>query len=177
MKKLVYHILPKLGLLGGYLIQLSSKIRSNKYRDVQMLKYKSSVDLEVALTFKKQYVKIVCATLESKFKDEIIVGLKKIKPANMPSRQVGLVSWGSVEFGILCAHYEVEHQLDGKIFLAFINIATMKHEFFAFKLQATINWMDKIFKDIWSMVTWNSSLQCTCMLTCWYLLKLFKYNV
>jgi hypothetical protein len=51
----------------------------------------------------------------------------------------------------------VEHQIDGKIFPSLTNIAIVEYELFAFKLQTTIKWMDKNIKDLWSMITWNSS--------------------
>lgn len=95
----------------------------------------NSVDFEVALAFQKQYVAIVHATLEATFKDsEIIVCFKIWNPTTMAFRQVGLASWGCIELEILCAHYGVEHQIDGKVYRPLINIATMKFEFLAFKL-------------------------------------------
>jgi hypothetical protein len=94
----------------------------------------NSVDFEVVLAFQNQYVAIVHATLKATFKDnEIIVCFKIKNPTTMPFRQVGLASWGCVELEILCAHYGVEHQIDGKVYHPLINIATMKCEYIAFK--------------------------------------------
>lgn len=48
-----YHIPLEVGSPNGQLRQLSLEIRGNKYPDVQMLRNRLSVDLEVALTFQK----------------------------------------------------------------------------------------------------------------------------
>jgi len=40
-----------------------------------------------------------------------------------------------------------------KKFEALINPSMIKKEFFAFKLQATIEWLDKGFGDLWSHIS------------------------
>lgn len=53
-----YHILFEFGPPCGYLKLLSSIIKGHKYHDVQMLKNRSSVDLEALLTFKSNMLKL-----------------------------------------------------------------------------------------------------------------------
>ncbi len=48
-----YHISLEVGSPNGQLRQLSLEIRGDKYHDVQMLRDRLGVDLEVALTFQK----------------------------------------------------------------------------------------------------------------------------
>jgi hypothetical protein len=60
-----------------------------------MLRDRSSVDLEVILTFQKQYVEVVCVALEFSFEDDkIILGFKILNLINMSSKHVGLTNWG-----------------------------------------------------------------------------------
>lgn len=35
----------------------------------------------------------------------------------------------------------------------------MKEGGFYFKLQGTVDWNDKTFRDVWTMLTWNYTLQ------------------
>ena len=46
-----YHIIPDFGPPGGYLKRLSSEIRGAKYHDILMIRDRTGVDLENAITF------------------------------------------------------------------------------------------------------------------------------
>jgi len=48
----------------------------------------------------------------------------------------------------LCGHYGQDLELQGKKFEALINPSLAKREFFAFKFQATIEWLEKGFGDL-----------------------------
>jgi hypothetical protein len=70
-------------------------IKGHKYHDVQMLRDRSSVDLETILNFRKQYVEVVCVALEFSFEDDKIIASFRIPNLiNMPSKHVGLANWG-----------------------------------------------------------------------------------
>lgn len=113
-----------------------------------------------ALAFQKSFAIAVCEALEVRFADNHIMdAFKVLGPTNMPTRQVGLASWGVQEMETLCAHYGVQREFHGKTLSPLVNSAAIKQEFFAFKLQATTDWGDKSFKDVWAMVTWNDTLK------------------
>ena len=71
----------------------------------------------------------------------------------MPSRRVGLASWGVTELELLLKHYGVQKEVGGKILPLLVNFDACKRELFEFKLQGTVNWNGKKFKDLWAMVT------------------------
>ena len=77
----------------------------------------------------------------------------------MPTKQVGLANWGVVALELLCAQFGVEREIGGRKIPPLVNSIAIKREFFAFKLQATTDWLDKSFKDVWSMITWNHTLK------------------
>lgn len=155
-----YHVIPDFGPEGGYLKRLSSQIRGNWYHGVEMIRDRIGRDLEEALDFQKAYAQAVIDALESRFEDNgIMNAFKVLNPCNMPSKSVGLGSWGVVDLEVLCSHYGKEQELNGKKFSPLINPDAVKREFFSFKIQATTDWMQKNFRDLWSMISWNSSLQ------------------
>ena len=88
-----------------------------------------------------------------------MAAFKVLGPTNMPSKQVGLANWGVVEFKLLCGQYRVQHEIGGKKIPPLLNSSTIKRECFAFKLQAITVWLDKSFKDVSSMITWNHTLK------------------
>jgi hypothetical protein len=63
-----------------------------------------------------------------------------------------------VELKLLCGQYGVEREIGGRKIPPLGNSIAIKREFFAFKLQTTTDWLDKNFKDVWSMITWNHTL-------------------
>jgi len=44
-------------------------------------------------------------------------------------------------------------------FSPLVDADACRREFFNFKLQASLDWNNKTFKDLWAMVTWNEPLQ------------------
>ena len=60
---------------------------------------------------------------------------------------------------MLLSHYAVEKEIGGKTLLLLVNSDECGREFFNFKLQRTLDWSDKTFKNVWSMITWNEPLQ------------------
>ena len=64
-----------------------------------------------------------------------------------------------VELELLCGQYGVEREIEGRKIPPLVNSIAIKREFFAFKLQANMDWSDKSFKDVWSMITWNHTLK------------------
>jgi len=64
-----------------------------------------------------------------------------------------------VDLKLLCGQYGVERKIEGRKIVPLINYVVIKREFFTFKLQATADWLDKIFKNVWSMITWNYTLE------------------
>ena len=62
----------------------------------------SGADLEVALSFHKCYVEVVCEALFARFEDnDVIDAFKILNPIHMLQRQVGLNSWGVVQLDVL----------------------------------------------------------------------------
>ena len=55
-----YHIIPDFGPLGGYLKRLSSEIRGAKYHDILMIRDRTGVDLEEAITFQVCFAEEIC---------------------------------------------------------------------------------------------------------------------
>jgi hypothetical protein len=55
--------------------------------------------------------------------------------------------------------YGIEREIGGRKIPPLVNSSAIKREFFVFKLQATMDWLDKSFKDVWSMITWNHTLK------------------
>jgi hypothetical protein len=70
-----------------------------------------------------------------------------------------LASWGVTNLEVLCSHHGKQHKVDGKNLGPLINSDLVKHEFFSFKIQCTTEWMDKNFRDVWVMITWNPDLR------------------
>ena len=68
----------------------------------------------------------------------------------MPPRQISLQNWGEIELEKLLAHYGHDHSQEGSKFFPFVDVMASKREFLAFKLQATIEWGDKTYKDLWA---------------------------
>ena len=102
----------------------------------------------------------MCRALDARFSDSDIISVFSVlNPSNMPSKRVGLNSWGVTELELLLKRYGVQKYLDGKILSPLVDSDTCRREFFNFKLQASLDWNDKTFKDLWVMVTWNEPLQ------------------
>ena len=138
-----YHIIPQYGLPSGYLQRLSSKIRRSKFHSMDMIRDSNGIDLEEALNFQKSYVEAVCKYLEARFSDnDIISAFKILNPSNMPSKRVGLNSWGVADLEVLLSHYAVEKEIVGKILPPLVNLDECRREFFNFKLQGTLDWSD-----------------------------------
>ena len=53
----------------------------------------------------------------------------------------------------------MEKEIGGKTLPPLVNSDECRREFFNFKLQGTLDWSDKTFKDVCSMITWNDPLQ------------------
>jgi hypothetical protein len=120
----------------------------------------TGTDLEEALIFHKKYAEAICDALEIRFADnDVISAFKVLSPCNMPTRHVGLSSWGVVDLEKLCEHYGQNREFNGKVLPTFIYVTATKREFYTFKLQATIEWMDKSFFDLWSHISWSPTLQ------------------
>ena len=148
-----YHVIPQYGRPSGYLQRLSSEIRGAKFHSVDMIRDPNGADLEEALNFQKSYAKAICKCLEARFSDNgIVLAFKIINPSNMPSKRLGLNSWGITNLEVLLNHYVVEKQIGGKTLPSLINSNECKREFFNFNLQGTLDWGDKTFKDIWSII-------------------------
>ena len=77
----------------------------------------------------------------------------------MSSKRVDLNSWGVAYLEVLLSYYAVEKKIGGKTLFLLVNPNECRREFFNFKLQGTLDWSDKTFKNVWSMITWNESLQ------------------
>jgi len=112
-----YHVIPSFGPPNGYLMRLSSEIRGSKFHSIDMIRDRTGVDLEEALVFQKTYAEAVCRALEARFSDnDIISAFSVLNPSNMPSKRVGLNSWGVTELELLLKRYGVQKDLEGKIF-------------------------------------------------------------
>ena len=84
-----------------------------------------------ALFFQNSYVESIIKALEARFHDnDINLALKILNPSNMPSRRVGLASWGVTEFELLLKHYGVQKEVGGKILPPLVNFDACKREFF-----------------------------------------------
>ena len=158
-KETGYHIIPDFGPPGGYLKRLSSEIRGAKYHDILMIRDRTGVDLE-AITFQVCFAEEICKGLENRFKGNDIVSCFKIlNPVELPLRQVGMGSWGVLELEKLCNHFGQDLHIDEKKICALINVDATKREFFSYKVQASTEWHDKTFNDVWSMISWNQLLR------------------
>ena len=101
----------------------------------------------------------ICKGLENRFKDNDIVScFKNFNLTKFPSRQVGMASWGVTKLERLCAHFGEDKRIDEKEFCALVNIDAIRREFFAFKVQASTEWREKSFHDVWCMINWKQSL-------------------
>ena len=64
--------------------------------------------MEETLAFQKVYAEAVCRALEARFSDnDIISAFSVLNPSNMPSKRVGLNSWGVTELELLLKRYGV----------------------------------------------------------------------
>ena len=155
-----YHIIPQYGLPCRYLQRLSSEIRRAKFHFVHMIRDPNEIDLEEALSFQKSYVEYVCKCLEARFSDNsIVLAFKILNPSNMPFKRIDMYSWDVVDLEVLLNHYIVKKEIGDKVLPLFINSNECRKEYFNLKLQRTLDWSDKTFKDVWSMKTWNEPLQ------------------
>ena len=125
-----------------------------------MIREPDGIDLKKALNFQKSYAEAVCKCLEARFSDNgIILAFKILNPSNMPSKRVGLNSWDVVDLEVFLNHYIVEKEIGGKTLPLLVNSNEYRREFFNFKLQRILDWHDKTFKDVSSMIIWNEPLQ------------------
>ena len=136
------------------------KLGGSKFHSMDMIRDPNGIDLEEALNFQKSYTEVVCKCLEARFSENgIISAFKILNPSNMPSKRVGLNSWDVADLEVLLSHYAMEKEIGGKTLSPLVNSDECRREFFNFKLQGTLDWNDKTFKDVWSMITWNEPLQ------------------
>ena len=77
----------------------------------------------------------------------------------MPLKIVGLKSWGVTKLELLLKQYGVQKDLEGKILSLLVHSDACRRNFFNFKLQTSLIWNNKTFKNLWAMVTWNELLQ------------------
>ena len=159
-EKTEYYIIPKFGPQGGYLRKLSSEIRGSKFHEVEMIRDRTGQNLIDAVIFQKYFALTVCNALESRFEDNhIMTAFKVLAPITMSSTQISLANWGVLDLELLCGQYEVKRKFGGRKIHPLIKSVAIKREFFAFKLQVTTDWLDKSFKDVWSMIIWNPTLK------------------
>ena len=83
---------------------------------------------------------------------------KILNLVELPSRQVGMGSWGVLELERLCNHFGMDLQIDEKKICALMNVDATKRELFSYKVQASTEWHDKFFNNVWSMISWNQLL-------------------
>ena len=87
--------------------------------------------MKQALAFYKIYVEVVSRALEARFSDnDIISAFSVLNPSNMPSKRVGLNSWGVTELELLLKRYGVQKDLEGKIPLPLVDSDACRREFF-----------------------------------------------
>jgi len=60
---------------------------------------------------------------------------------------------------LLLKQYGMQKDLEDKILSLLVDLDAYRREFFNFKLQASLDWNNITFKDLWAMVTWNEPLQ------------------
>ena len=84
---------------------------------------------------------------------------KILNPIELRTRQVSMGSWGVPELEKLCNHFGKDLQIDEKKICALINVDATKRKFFSYKVHPSTEWHDKIFNDVWSMISWNQSLR------------------
>jgi len=136
------------------------KIRGGEHDDIEMICDRMGQDLIDGVMFQKQFALAVCNALKSRFEDNHIMAMFRVLGSrNMPSKQVGLASWRVVDLDLLCGQYGVDCEIEKRRMIPIVNFVAIKREFFAFKLQATTDWLDKRFKDVWSIITWNYTLK------------------
>ena len=56
-------------------------------------------------------------------------------------------------------NYGVEKSVQACNSSAIIDAAVVRCEFLSFKLQGNIEWQDKPFLELWSLISWNLALQ------------------
>jgi len=116
---------------------LQSKIYSSIYHGVKISSDRIEADLESVLAFQKSYAQNVCY-LESHFVNiEIIDAFKILNPSNMPTRQVGLVSWIFLEMNVSCGHYGHDFELHRKKFE--VVIKAQRGSFFLLNFKQPLN--------------------------------------
>jgi hypothetical protein len=64
-----------------------------------------------------------------------------------------------VNLELLCDQYGVERKIGGRNIPPLVYSVAIKKEIFAFKLQTNTDWLDKNFKNVWSMIIWNHTLK------------------
>jgi len=127
-------------------MRLSTEIRRAKFHSVDMIRDRTRADLKEAHVFQKVYVEAVCRVLEARFSNnDIIFVFSILNPSNMPSKMVGLYSWGVTELELLLKQYGVKKYLEDKFFSLLIDSNVFIREFFNFKLQARLDWNNKTF--------------------------------
>jgi hypothetical protein len=155
-----FHIIPEFGPPSGYLRRLPSEIRGSKFHSIDMVRDPSGADLETALNFQKLYAEAICVALDARFDDNDIIDCFKIlNPIHMPQRQVGSASWGVIQLEMLLGQYGVEKRKGGAIIPPLVDSTACKQVFYAFKLQGSIEWMERTFGDVWASITWSPSLR------------------
>jgi len=117
-------------------------------------------DLVEALAFQTSFAEEVCKGLEARFQDNDVIGCFKIlNLCELRSKQVGMKSWSIIELEKICDDFGKEKVIGEKKYVAVINVDAIRREFHTYKIQASIEWREKTFPDLWSMVNWNHTLQ------------------
>ena len=97
---------------------MSSEIREFRFHSVDIIRDPNGIDLKEALNFQKSYAEVVCKCLEARFSDNGIISTFKIlNPSNMPSKRVGLNSWGVADLEVFLSHYALKKELVIKLYL------------------------------------------------------------
>ena len=94
------------------------------------------------------YAEALFRALEARFNEnDVIPAFSVLNPFDMLSKRFGLNSWGVLKLKLLLKQYGVQKDLEGKILSLLVDSDACRREFFSFKLQASLNWNNKTFKD------------------------------
>jgi hypothetical protein len=72
---------------------LENEIKGSKFHDVDIIRDRTSINLECVWSFQKPYPEGVCMALEGQFKDnDTILSSKILHPSKMHLKRMGLAS-------------------------------------------------------------------------------------
>jgi len=108
-----FHVLRDFGLPRWYIRRLEFEICRSMYHGVEMNRDKTGTNLKSNRTFQKCYTQSVCATLESHFVDNGIIGSFKIlNLSNMPTSHASRYGkLEGLELDVICGHYGQDLEL------------------------------------------------------------------